>query len=42
MESNCLNSDGVDHQVSVIDTGRYTVLKTIKVGQFPWGIAIDD
>jgi len=32
----------VDHQVSVIDTEKDEVIKAIKVGQFPWGVVIDD
>jgi len=35
-------TDGVDHQVSVIDTEKDEVIKAIKVGQFPWGVVIDD
>ncbi|MEQ8660329.1 MAG: PQQ-dependent catabolism-associated beta-propeller protein, partial [Gammaproteobacteria bacterium] len=35
-------TDGVDHQVSVIDTEKYDVVATVPVGKFPWGIAIDD
>ena len=36
------STDGVDHQVSVIDTDSNSVVTTIPVGKFPWGIAIDD
>jgi YVTN family beta-propeller protein len=35
-------TDGVDNQVSVIDTEKDEVIKSIKVGEMPWGVVIDD
>ncbi|MGY8845658.1 MAG: hypothetical protein ACKVJV_11050 [Gammaproteobacteria bacterium] len=32
----------MDHQVTVIDTKLEKVKAVIKVGKFPWGIALDD
>jgi len=35
-------TDGVSGTVSVIDTDSNERIKTIEVGEFPWGVAIDD
>ena len=35
-------TDGVSGTVSVIDTATNEVTQTIEVGEFPWGVAIDD
>jgi YVTN family beta-propeller protein len=35
-----LTSNGVSGNVSVIDVPRLKVKNTIKVGRYPWGIAI--
>jgi len=36
------STDGVDNQISVIDTVKQTRTLTIPVDKFPWGIVIDD
>ena len=36
------STDGVSGTVSVIDTDKNEVIKTITVGKFPWGVVIDD
>ena len=40
--SRVFSTNGVSGTVSVIDTGKDEVIKTIEVGKFPWGVAIDD
>ena len=35
-------ADGVDGTVSVVDTAKQERIKTIEVGSFPWGVALDD
>jgi YVTN family beta-propeller protein len=40
--STLYTTDGLDHQVSVIDTDLEMVKSIVEVGKFPWGIAIDD
>jgi len=35
-------TDGVSGTVSVIDTQTNEKIKTIDVGEFPWGVAIHD
>ena len=40
--SRIYTTDGVSGTVSVIDTKKNKVIETIKVGEFPWGVVIDD
>jgi YVTN family beta-propeller protein len=35
-----LTTNGVSNDVSVIDVAAQKVIKTIQVGELPWGIAI--
>ncbi len=35
-----LTTNGVSNDVSVIDVAALKVIKTIQVGELPWGIAI--
>jgi YVTN family beta-propeller protein len=35
-----LTTNGVSNDVSVIDVASLKVIKTIQVGELPWGIAI--
>ena len=35
-------TDGVDHQVSVIDTAAEEGSAIVPVGKFPWGVAVHD
>ena len=37
-----LFTDGISGTVSVIDTNRNVVIKTIKVGKYPWSVLVDD
>ena len=41
-KSRLFTTDGVTGTVSVIDTSDNRVIKTIKVGKFPWGVVVDD
>ena len=40
--SRLYTTDGASATVSVIDTDKNKVIETIKVGEFPWGVVIDD
>jgi YVTN family beta-propeller protein len=35
-----LTTNGVSNDVSVIDVGSLKVLKSIQVGELPWGVTI--
>ncbi len=35
-----LTSNGVSGDVSIIDVNGLKVIKTLKVGRYPWGIAV--
>ncbi len=39
-ESTLFTTNGVSHDVSVIDVKRLKVVKSITVGRFPWGIVV--
>ena len=39
-ETYLLTTNGVSNDVSVIDVASLRVIKTIQVGELPWGIAI--
>ncbi len=39
-QSLLLTSNGVSGDVSIIDTNKLKVLKTVRVGRYPWGIAV--
>jgi len=39
-ERKLYTANGISNDVSVIDTATNTVVKTIKAGDGPWGIAI--
>jgi YVTN family beta-propeller protein len=39
-EKYLLTTNGVSNDVSVIDIANLRVIKTIQVGELPWGIAI--
>ena len=41
-KSRLFTTDGISGTVSVIDTDRNVVIKTIKVGKYPWGVLVDD
>ena len=39
-QSLLLTTNGISGDVSVIDVDRLKVTKSIKVGRYPWGIAV--
>jgi YVTN family beta-propeller protein len=39
-EKYLLTTNGVSNDVSVIDVASLKVIKTIQVGELPWGIAV--
>jgi YVTN family beta-propeller protein len=39
-EKYLLTTNGVSNDVSVIDVASLRVIKTIQVGELPWGVAI--
>lgn len=39
-QTKLLSTNGVSGDISVIDVKKLEVIKTIKVGRFPWGVAI--
>jgi len=39
-EKYLLTTNGVSNDVSIIDVANLRVIKTIQVGELPWGIAI--
>jgi YVTN family beta-propeller protein len=39
-EKYLLTTNGVSNDVSIIDVGSLKVIKTIQVGELPWGVAI--
>jgi YVTN family beta-propeller protein len=39
-ESKLLTTNGVSGDVSVIDVDKLKVTKSIKVGRYPWGLAV--
>ena len=39
-EKYLLTTNGISNDVSVIDVGALKVVKTIEVGELPWGIAV--
>jgi len=39
-ESLLLTTNGISGDVSVIDVANLRVIKSIKVGRYPWGLAI--
>ena len=39
-EKYLLTTNGVSNDVSVIDVAALRVIKTIQVGELPWGVAI--
>ena len=41
-QSLLLTTNGVSGDVSVIDVNKMKVTKSIKVGRYPWGVAIKD
>ncbi|MGR5410911.1 MULTISPECIES: PQQ-dependent catabolism-associated beta-propeller protein [Vibrio] len=41
-QSLLLTTNGVSGDVSVIDTNKHKVVKSVKVGRYPWGVAIKD
>ncbi len=41
-EKYVLTTNGISGDVSVIDLEKLTVIKSIKVGRFPWGVAIHE
>ena len=40
MRNICWCTNGVSNDVSVIDVAAQKVIKTIQVGELPWGITI--
>jgi YVTN family beta-propeller protein len=38
-EQYLLTSNGLSSDISVIDVAAEKVIKTVKVGRFPWGVA---
>ena len=41
-ESLLFATNGVSNDVSVIDTAKLKVIKSIAVGRYPWGVAVKD
>ena len=39
-EKYLLTTNGVSNDVSIIDVANLRIIKTIQVGELPWGIAI--
>ena len=39
-EDMLFTTDGVSNTVSAIDVARLKVVQSIKVGRFPWGVAV--
>jgi YVTN family beta-propeller protein len=39
-EKYLLTTNGVSNDVSVVDVASLKVIKTIQVGELPWGVAI--
>ena len=39
-QSLLFTTNGVSGDVSVIDTDKLKVIKTLKVGRYPWGVAV--
>ena len=39
-QTRLLSTNGISGDVSVIDVARMKVLKSIKVGRYPWGVRI--
>jgi YVTN family beta-propeller protein len=39
-EKYLLSTNGLSNDVSVIDVASLKVIKTLQVGEFPWGIAM--
>ena len=39
-ESLLLTTNGISGDISIIDTNQLSTIKSIKVGRYPWGIAV--
>jgi YVTN family beta-propeller protein len=39
-ESLLLTTNGISGDISIIDTEKLSTIKSIKVGRYPWGIAV--
>lgn len=39
-QSQLLTTNGVSGDVSVIDVNKMKVIKSIKVGRYPWGVVV--
>ena len=39
-QSQLLTTNGISGDVSIIDVNKMKVTKSIKVGRYPWGVAI--